>query len=521
MIFWLLFVFFGFSNDPIEINPVIFDSNAGVKIIIEDGWHIFSPIQINPSINYPLFEKNDKNITGKWSDPITLDTPFGKAGGYEKEAIIIFDLKHSKDLLINAKIPICSDTQCRMIQTTINFEKANFIEDPFKQTNHFSFGVILFAFIGGLVLNIMPCVLPVLSMKVLSLIKTSTENLKIHGFAFLSGVLITLLSLGSILLFLKGEGSAKGWGFHLQSPNFVIALIILFFILMLNMWRVFEFKGFSFYASHSNPYIKSFLEGVLIIFVSSPCSAPFMGTALSVALQSSGIAFLTIFIALGIGLATPMLMLCLFPMWHKYIPKSGHWMDTMKEIFGFSFLLTIIWLFWIFCSQTSVKSLFMIFNVLFCISVFLWSYGKFGLKSIKGGSTCFFAIIACAWILLPKKELEYKDYSTQLIESLKKEQKPFFLNFTAKWCLTCQTNKEFAIETKKVIKAFKDHEITYIVADMTNNSSEITNALLKYGRVSVPFYVFFDGEKTQYLKEILSEHEVLKIIKTVSKKPIL
>lgn len=324
---------------------------------------------------------------------------------------------------------------------------------------------LLFAFLGGLILNLMPCVLPVLSIKILSLVNQAAgerKNIFKHGLAFTVGVLISFWILAGILIALQTAGRGIGWGFQLQSPAFVAALAVLFFVLSLNLFGFFEI-GLRLTGAGQNWLNRggltgSFAGGILAVVVATPCTAPFMGTALGYALtQPSHVAFL-IFTALGLGLSMPYLLLCMNTHWTKWIPKPGPWMVGLKKFFGLLLLLTSLWLLWIFSIQTGI-------------------YGKFFSKASK-----------------QSQYIVWEKYSEKRLNELLAQNKPVFVDFTAAWCLTCKVNERVALERADTGAVFKDAGIVALKADWTSRDPEITQALARYGRNSIPFYLLYTGK---------------------------
>jgi cytochrome c biogenesis protein CcdA len=301
-----------------------------------------------------------------------------------------------------------------------------------------------FAFLGGILLNVMPCVLPVLSIKVLGFIQAPREVIRRHGLLYGAGVVLSFLALAGLLISLRAGGEKLGWGFQLQSPVFVGFLALLFLFLALNLWGAFEvgtsltrLGGLLKESSDWN----AFLSGVLAVFVATPCTAPFMGSALGVALTQPVPTALAIFASLGVGMAVPYVLLSFFPGAVRWLPKPGPWMARLKKILSLLLFGTFIWLAWVLALQ------------------------------LNGEKTTTF--------------------SQARVEAILAEGRPVFVDFTAAWCITCQVNERTTLSTEKVKAAFRAHNVEVLVADWTNRDPHITTALEQFGRNGVPLYILY------------------------------
>jgi len=315
----------------------------------------------------------------------------------------------------------------------------------------------LFALIGGLVLNLMPCVLPVLSIKVLHLIERHPDRkiaLK-HSLAYASGIMVSVWSLGLLLALLKAAGHFAGWGFQFQSPVFVIFVAVILFVLALNLFGAFEFDvpAINGLPGHKAGYQASFISGIITTIVASPCTAPFMGTALTAGLSQPGIIGFGIFTFLGLGLALPFVLLSAFPSLLSFVPKPGLWMVHLKQALGSILLACVIWMLWVFAIETGM--------------------GDF-LKFLK-----------------PSHEIQWQNYSSKAADQARQMGHGVFLDFTAAWCINCQVNDRLVLQNDDVVKAFKDHGIIAFKADWTKYDPAITRALGLLGRDSIPVYVYY------------------------------
>ncbi len=342
---------------------------------------------------------------------------------------------------------------------------------------------LIFSFIGGIILNLMPCVLPVLSIKILGFIKQAQEDRATvlrHGFVFTAGVVASFWVLAGVLIFLRAGGQQLGWGFQLQSPIFVGALAALFFVMGLSLIGLFEI-GTSLIqladtTQQKSGYTKSFLSGVLATVVATPCTAPFMGPALGVALTLPAFQSILIFTSLGLGMSSPYLILSANPGFLRFVPKPGPWMDKFKKIMGLLFLATTVWLVWVLNTQI----------------------GFLGPKSVATGKDAH--------------GIDWEPYSKERVEELRESGRAVFVDFTAAWCLTCQVNERVALSSEKVVEMIKQKNIATLKADWTSHDEKITQALASFGRSGVPFYILYPADPNAApvtLPEILTPQIVL------------
>ncbi|MFN0161813.1 MAG: protein-disulfide reductase DsbD family protein [Burkholderiales bacterium] len=381
---------------------------------------------------------------------------------------------------------------------------------------------LVFAFFGGMILNLMPCVFPILSLKVLGFARGGTgAAMRINGLAFAVGVIASFLVLAGMLLALRAAGDAVGWGFQLQSPAVVTLLALLFFVLGLNLSGVFEFgamlPGSLAGASAKHPAADSFLSGVLAAVVASPCTAPFMGAALGYAVTQSAAAALLVFGALGLGMAAPYLALAWFPAWLKKLPRPGPWLSKFKQVLAFPMYATVVWLTWVLSLQVGADAVVWIGAAMVIIGFGAWCVGQAsGTTGRLMAAAIMVAGVVTAWpsgesSANPTKDTKasgetWNAYSKSDIEALVATGTPVFVDFTAAWCVTCQVNKKVVLETRAVHKAFADKGVTLMRADWTRRDPVITAALAELGRNGVPVYVLYaPGKPAVVLPEILTE----------------
>lgn len=381
------------------------------------------------------------------------------------------------------------------------------------------FTILLFAFLGGLILNLMPCVLPVISLKLFGLIAHRDEKQKSilrHNLFYTLGVLVTFGLLGIVILFLKISGEQVGWGFQLQSPGFVFFMMIMIFIMALNMLGLFEFitpGGKSLGTKELKKGISAdFMNGVLATILSTPCSAPFLGTALTFAFTTSNLNIFLIFFFVGLGLSFPFILTGLFPKLISFLPKPGMWMDQLKKVLGLTLLLTTVWLYDVLANLIDFSFSGIYINTILVLTFFAFYFRKHVSKIFAWNIIFFLLPVIVLSILLQAKGLDvnfddpsdtiavernnllWDNWTEEKMQSMKGEL--VFVDFTAKWCLTCKVNKKLVLNTSGFEDLVKKHNIQLMVADWTKRDDNITQFLRKYDIVGVPAYFIQkkDGE---------------------------
>lgn len=389
-------------------------------------------------------------------------------------------------------------------------------------------GTLALAFVGGLILNLMPCVFPVLGIKIMGFVNQAGEDRRkvaLHGWVFSLGVLSSFWTLGAVLAVLRAGGDQLGWGFQLQSPVFVFILAAVMLVFALAMSGVFEF-GLSATGVGANLQSKdgltgSFFTGVLATVVATPCSAPFLAPALGAALAlPTGQSFI-VFTAIAVGLSMPYLLLSLFPDAIKVLPRPGAWMETFKQVMAFPLYGTVGALVWVLSGQTSEGGSLNAILGLTVIAMAVWLYGryaKFGAKpssrriGIWGGLAVLIVGAALGWPRSPEPtDIVWEKWSPEAIASARAEGNPVYVDFTARWCATCQTNKKIVFGSDEVKKYFRDNNIVTLKADWTKKDAKITQELAKWGRSAVPFnLVYLPGvAEPEVLPELLTPGIVL------------
>ena len=381
---------------------------------------------------------------------------------------------------------------------------------------------LIFALIGGLILNLMPCVFPVISLKVLSFVSmggSSPRKIRNHALVFTVGVIASFMLIALTIVLLKQAGNFVGWGFQLQSPLIVglLSLVMVFISLVLITDNSFgeSLTKLGNIGGSENGYYSSFLTGVLAVVVASPCTAPFMGAALGYALIQPSGETVPIFLSLSLGFSLPYLLLAANPKLIDFLPKPGDWMVTLKEFFAFPMLATALWLLWVFSLQ--VNQILVIFLLIgwLLLALNFWIFQK-NYKTINKVIFLGISIFSMIYFLPETEEIETEkniiigsatEWYEGIEDDLRSKNQPYFINFTAAWCITCQSNEITAFSKDGFKSLLEEKNIEYIKADWTNRNDAITRSLKKYGRSGVPFYVYWEPgfENPKILPAILTD----------------
>ena len=401
----------------------------------------------------------------------------------------------------------------------------NLSNDTFEDFNEEGLSLItalIFALIGGLILNLMPCVFPVISLKVLSFVSmggSSPRKIRNHALVFTVGVIASFMLIALTIVLFKQAGNFVGWGFQLQSPLIVglLSLVMVFISLVLITDNSFgeSLTKLGNIGSSENSYYSSFLTGVLAVVVASPCTAPFMGAALGYALIQPSGETVPIFLSLSLGFSLPYLLLAANPKLIDFLPKPGDWMVTLKEFFAFPMLATALWLLWVFSLQVNqVLVIFLLIGWLL-LALNFWIFQK-DYKTINKVIFLGISIFSMIYFLPETEDIETEqnliigsatEWYEGIEDDLRSKNQPYFINFTAAWCITCQSNEITAFSKDGFKSLLEEKNIEYIKADWTNRNDAITRSLKKYGRSGVPFYVYWEPgfENPKILPVILTD----------------
>lgn len=460
----------------------IIDIDSPLKLKVnEDHWLVSGPRHLDPH-KFGAYFQNIKGI---------LITANSGAGGYSFYQIDV-----------NNTVPMPDDV----------------VWDDANQVQSLNLWVALgFAFVGGMILNLMPCVFPILTLKAFSLVKAggqSAAHLRQDGISYGLGVLTTFLLVGGVLSALQSMGMQVGWGFQLQSPAFIFALAIIMTLVAMNLLGVYELSAPTFITDrldeNDEGAMGAFGTGVLATVLATPCTAPFMGASLGFALTQPPLTALSIFLALGLGMATPYVALSFSPKLAAKMPKPGPWLSKVKLWLSLPVLMTVAWLVWVFGTQTSGSggmALIVLALFLLPLSFLLWKKGKSGSKVFRAVSLIgilsltHFLYLSSGETLKRQAQVgalkplgpgvETVAYSPSKLMSYQKQGRAVFVNFTASWCLTCIVHERLVFDKRSFQAFLRDNRIVYMVADWTNPNPDIAAILARYKRQGIPFYLFY------------------------------
>ena len=396
--------------------------------------------------------------------------------------------------------------------------------------------ILSFALLGGLLLNIMPCVFPILSLKALSIVQTAAHSAAMarrNGYVFTLGVLLCFAIIAGTLLILRSGGEAIGWGFQLQSPVFVLTLAWLIFAMGLQFSGVWSFgeswMGIGHNMTTQRSYLGAFVTGVLAVIVATPCTAPFMGTALGYALSQPAWIALMIFLCLGLGMALPWLLISLWPGLSTYLPKPGAWMERVKQVLAFPLYATAAWLLWVLAQQVDQQSLLyaLLSLVLIALGLWFWQNTRSASKAWRRSAVmALLLLIGLMSTLLWKLEAavtipvsaqqNWEPYDADTLARFRAEGKAVLVNFTAAWCISCLVNEKVVLSSDEIKTELRDKSIVYMKGDWTSRDPAITRVLEQYGRSGVPLYLYFPSDpqrEAAVLPNILTRGIVLQALK--------
>ncbi|WP_158279724.1 protein-disulfide reductase DsbD family protein [Coraliomargarita sinensis] len=507
---------------PFEVTPIAMDEKtltveiSGADLPESLYFYAAEASMLDPNADQPYTIADG---TGRLSLP--LDFAF-----FDQEPGKIKGVLRSPDQSWHAVVPVKSQSS-RAASSAESAEVSVAASPGGLEQKLLDFGLLgwlLLAFVGGLILNVMPCVLPVLSLKVFSLLNHSGQSRShalAHGIAYTLGVVASFILLAAVLFSLRALGESIGWGFQLQNPGFVLVLGLVFFLFGLNLLGVFEIGsglvGADAKVAGRKDLFGSFGVGVLAAVVGAPCVGPFVGGVSGVALQTNTFTGLFIFAMLGFGMASPFLFLAIFPKLVAYLPKPGPWMETFKQSMGFLLLAALVFLLYLLGQLGGGAAITVMLVVLLVSAIAAWVYGRWAApgKSFKSRiiarSITILLLVAGAFWGLRAIDAAYDNFtrgvagaatedghwapwSKEAVEQAIAEGKPVFVDFTATWCLICQVNKKTALRTDETHALFEEYDVVSLSADWTRRDAAITAELEKFGRSGVPLYLLYSPE---------------------------
>ena len=530
------------SDKPIPEKRQFSEARKAVPKAIESEWEVYADkkkdrfyLQVIPPTSleeeltavrfFPyqnrVIDDNANQYLQKEENFYLLSIPPKKKGLTIKrlEGVLVYRGKNSQHAAVQIDVPLNG------LQNVDSEQLTKIIPDNSSRKLTIWRAIVL-ALFGGLILNVMPCVFPVISLKVMDFVhQAGGDPSKVwkHGVIFTLGVLISFWILAGIFLMFRAGGEELGWGFQLQEPGFVIALSVFLFIFALNLFGVFEIgsslSGLGSMGTGRNGYSSSFITGITATLVATPCTAPFMAPALGFAATQSSTNAMLIFTALGFGMTLPYLLLSLEPRLLQFLPKPGAWMETFKQFMGFLLMLTVVWLLSILINLSNSTTVLLTMIGLLIIAIACWALGRWATPVHKKGTRIRTRMIALCLIVSgialpfyqPKDYIEWQEFSPQKLESLLTENQPVFIDFTADWCLTCKINERRALNRKEVAKKMRDLKIIPLKADWTKPDEHIGQILRRYGSVGVPFYLLYTGNEKEplILPQLLTSKIVL------------
>jgi thiol:disulfide interchange protein/DsbC/DsbD-like thiol-disulfide interchange protein len=411
---------------------------------------------------------------------------------------------------------------------------------PAEGTNLTLWAALAFAFAGGLILNLMPCVLPVLFIKALGFVqlaRASRAQVREQGLLFLCGVLATFMLLAGIVIGATALGSSIGWGYQLQSPPVVIALAVVMTLIGFNLLGAFEIGasvgGIGQDLAGRGGRLGAFTTGALAVVVATPCTAPFMGAAIGFAVAQPPAVALSVFMALALGFALPVVALSFAPGLLRLLPKPGRWMVVLKQAFAFPMFATAIWLIWVASVQTGPDGVLMALGAILAAGFVLWLLGVGrGRARLATSAVAILVTLGTGWLVIRNavpsvtseaRAGDVQAWSPERVAALQAQGKPVFVNFTAAWCITCLANERVALSRQEVKDAFAGLGVAYLKADWTNRNAEIAQALAAQGRAGVPLYLFYPGKvgaAAEVLPQLLTPDMVVAAAERAAGKPV-
>jgi thiol:disulfide interchange protein/DsbC/DsbD-like thiol-disulfide interchange protein len=470
---------------------------------------------------------------------------------YEKTArsftfrgVVVYQMEGGKHTAVTIEVPLAGDFISSLSVAGEAASSGSVLDQTFSTVKTGNgdqplYLFVLFAIMGGLLLNVMPCVLPVIALKIFGLVRMGGDqpkHVKRLAWSFSAGILVTFLLLALLVILLQAAGEQIGWGFQFQEPLFVIAMSVIVFAFGLSLFGVYE-VGLPFVlafvgvgsamekrTSEDKGYVTSFFEGVFATILATPCTAPFLGTAFGFAFSQPAWVTLLLFASAGVGMGLPYVVLAPRPSWMKFLPKPGAWMVDVKQFMGFLMMATLIWLLYVLGKQLGMEGVIWTSAFLLCVGLSCWIVGKFATLTVSRAKYVLTWVVAVAisvggyWVFLESildvrnviagvpsvaqesasneaRGIRWRPFSLDELNTLLQENKAVFIDFTADWCLTCKVNEGTVLTNEEVIQKFKSTGIIPIKADWTNRNPDVTRLLSKFGRSGVPLYVIFPPGK--------------------------
>ena len=526
--FLLLFPSFAFAENIVHAELVVEQNAPELKLAVvlhhPDGWHTYYKNSGDAGLPTELKWTLPKGFSAgdiDWPKPQTFSEGNLKTYGYTGEVKLPVVISHpagsEAQIKVKASWLVCKDV---CVPETQELSIAGTTPDTALRRYDKSLLItISLALLGGLILNLMPCVLPVLSLKALALVKKSgkaRQHTAWHGISYTLGILASFAVLAAILLILQKTGQAVGWGYQMQFPAFVGFLIYLLFAVGLSLSGAFHLPvllgGVGADLANEGSLRGSFFTGVMAALVATPCTAPFMASAVGAALTLPKFEAMLVFLSLGFGLALPFLLISIFPSCLRFLPKQGAWMVRFKELLAFPIYASVVWLLWVLGLQAGAGSVAIILAGMLFLVFALWLKKCHLLALILA-----FVVMLATLTNLAKTESKNSEipYSKQLLNELRAQGKAVFVDATAAWCITCQINKRVVLDNPNVRAAFAKNNVTLMVADWTKQNPEITEFLHEFHYTGVPLNVFYSANNAHLpivLPQILHEDIVLELL---------
>ena len=444
---------------------------------------------------------------------------------------------------VTANWQFCTESGMCLFPESTDFTIPSTTINPFVADEPVDFGLILkfllFAFLGGFILNLMPCVFPVLSINAMRLVNQSDSSKKEvarSSMMYTVGVITSFIILALVIILVKTSGESVGWGFQFQSPFFNLALLTMIFLFALSLFDVFLIRApgmqLATKASSKEGSSGAFFNGIFAVLLATPCTAPLLGAALGFAFAQPPLLIILIFISIGFGLSLPFILLGFFPKLIKVIPRPGNWMIIFKEVMGFLLLLTALYLVRSLFYLVGGANLIRILLYLLILGFGAWLYGSFVKPQYSRKKQWIYTFIALIFVVtgavttlkFPQTETTitlddgsykrdgWQKFSPELVSQLRSDDKAIFIRFSAEWCLTCKKNETAVLFTKEIEKLFEDNEVELLLGDYTKKDEVITEWLQKFNRAGVPLYVYYaPGKDAVILPEVIYKSTIYKL----------